>query len=127
MTKGAYFLIIKLGRNRRISVGKLGRLYFKKGYYCYVGSALNNLTKRIERHKSKKKKLRWHIDYFLRYGKIIGVVKIKTNRKIECKLSKKIDRVTDSFIKGFGCCDCKCRSHLYYSKNKPKLKWILKN
>lgn len=119
MAKGAYCLIIKLNKNKRIKIGKLGFINFKKGYYCYIGSALNNLEKRIERHKRKNKKLKWHIDYFLRYEKIVDVIKIKTNKRIECLLSKKIEKIADDKIKNFGCSDCKCSSHLYHFKTNP--------
>lgn len=119
MSIGIYCLIIKLDKGKKIKIGKLGFINFKKGHYCYIGSALNNLEKRIERHKSKNKKLKWHIDYFLGYGKIIRIIKAETNKKIECLLSKKIDKIADDKIKDFGCSDCKCKSHLYYFKSNP--------
>lgn len=119
MVKGIYCLVIKLDNDKRIKIGKLGYTKFKKGYYCYVGSALNNLEKRIQRHKSKSKKIHWHIDHFLKHSKIIDVIKIETNKKIECQLSKKINKKSDSNMKRFGCSDCKCMSHLYYFKNNP--------
>lgn len=121
MSKGVYYLIIKLDRDKRIKIGKLGIINFKKGYYCYVGSALNGLEKRIERHKSKDKKFHWHIDYFLKYGDILDTFIMETNKKIECLLSKKIERISKGSVKGFGCSDCKCSSHLYYfDKNLTK-------
>lgn len=64
--KGSYALICHLGTKKRIKIGALGRFLFLPGCYVYVGSGLNNLNKRIERHLCKNKKLRWHIDYFFR-------------------------------------------------------------
>lgn len=124
MSKGVYCLIINLPKDKTIKIGKLGNILFKKGYYCYVGSALNNLEKRILRHKSKNKKIRWHIDYFLKYGKIIGTIEIKTTKKIECKLSKKVNKLSDTHILKFGCSDCRCNSHLYYFNKNPSKKLI---
>jgi len=66
--RGTYILVLRLTRNSSIKIGRLGKLRFCKGYYCYVGSALGkavNLENRIMRHFSKKKKKRWHIDYLL--------------------------------------------------------------
>jgi len=40
--KGAYCLVIELKKNSSIKIGALGTIKFKKGLYCYVGSALNN-------------------------------------------------------------------------------------
>lgn len=117
--KGVYCLIIWLISNQKIKIGKLGKIDFKRGFYCYVGSGLNNLEKRIERHLGKGKKKRWHIDYFLQTGKIIAVKKIETSKKLECLLGKKIMKIANSNIKGFGCSDCKCKSHLYYFKSNP--------
>lgn len=117
--KGVYCLIIHLNKNRKIKIGKLGKIPFAKGFYCYVGSGLNNLEKRIERHLGKEKKKRWHIDYFLQKGKIVGVEKIETSRKAECLLSKRVGKMANSYVKGFGSSDCKCASHLYYFKSNP--------
>ncbi len=119
MSKGAYCLVMVLGKNKRIEIGKLGKIQFLKGYYCYVGSALNSLEKRIERHKRKEKRLHWHIDHFLKHAKIIDTIKIETDKKVECTISKNIAKIADDTISGFGCSDCKCSSHLYYSKKNP--------
>lgn len=111
MKKGSYFLYIFLSKKKRIRIGKLGILNFKKGNYIYVGSALNNLEKRIARHKRNKKKLHWHIDYLLKHANIKRVKRFYSNKKIECKLARKIKGIP---IKNFGCSDCKCISHLFY-------------
>ena len=55
--------MLTVGRDLRIRVGSLGVIEFKKGYYIYVGSGQTNLEKRIQRHKKKIKKVKWHIDY----------------------------------------------------------------
>jgi Uri superfamily endonuclease len=111
--KGAYILFIFLDQGGIIKAGKR-KFSFDKGYYCYVGSALNNLQKRVERHQRKEKKKFWHIDYFLEHGKIIDVKKIITNKKIECKLADKVKNASDKVIIGFGASDCKCKGHLFY-------------
>ncbi|MBN2423223.1 GIY-YIG nuclease family protein [Candidatus Woesearchaeota archaeon] len=122
MSTGIYALIIKLNSDKNIKIGKKGINFFPKGYYVYVGSALNNLEKRIARHKSKHKKLRWHIDYFQQYAEIIDVKTIQTNKKLECWLSKKIEKISDKLImKGFGSSDCRCRTHLYYFEKNPSI------
>jgi len=43
--KGSYILLIKLDEDKDIQIGKLGNISFKKGYYAYVGSALNGLAR----------------------------------------------------------------------------------
>ena len=61
--KGTYVALFYLSRKRNLEVGSLSHVWFDKGYYLYVGSGMNNVFKRIERHKKKDKKKRWHIDY----------------------------------------------------------------
>lgn len=113
--KGSYFLLIKLKENKIIKIGKLGKIYFKKGFYVYVGSALNGLEARIERHLRSEKKMHWHIDYLLKDAEIIDAFYKETNEDIECAIANKFGEKLES-IKGFGCSDCKCVSHLFYGK-----------
>jgi len=63
--KGIYCLVIDISSNINPKIGALGRVKLKRGTYVYVGSAQNNLKKRIQRHFSNNKKIRWHIDYLL--------------------------------------------------------------
>ena len=115
MMKGSYILLIKLKENKTIKVGKLGKLFFKKGFYVYIGSAMNNLDKRINRHISKDKKFHWHIDYFLQNAEILEAYFKENTIKEECKLANMFKEKLEE-IPGFGCSDCKCTSHLFYWK-----------
>lgn len=118
--KGCYCLIIKLNKKSTIKIGKkLGKIEFKKGYYVYVGSAMNSLESRIKRHLSDEKKLHWHVDYLLKKSEITDVIYTESERKIECDLSQSISEKSKG-VKDFGCSDCKCESHLYYFKNRKE-------
>jgi Uri superfamily endonuclease len=110
-----YCLIIKLDKSSKISVGKLGKLDFNKGYYVYVGSALNSINARIKRHLKKEKKLFWHIDYLLNssHASISEVIFEDSAQKWECNIAVQISKKGVN-IKNFGCSDCKCDSHLFY-------------
>ena len=105
-----------------IIVGKLGKIKFEKGYYTYVGSAQNNLEKRIERHFKKEKKKFWHIDYLLENPsvEIKEVLSKKANKAEECKIAREIEKFGIP-IKNFGCSDCNCKSHLFRIENIEKL------
>ena len=120
MNKGIYCLLIYLEKEQSIRIGNK-KTIFPKGYYCYVGSALNNLQKRIERHKSKNKKKHWHIDYFLEKAKILDVKTLKTKKRKECWLSNEIKSFKGrTIMKKFGSTDCNCETHLYYFQKNPK-------
>ena len=112
-------LVIKNDETTKIKIGKLGRLDFKKGYYVYVGSAMNGLESRLKRHLSNKKKMHWHVDYLLKKSEITDIIYNESEKKIECELSQYISSKTSN-IEGFGCSDCECDSHLYYFKNKKE-------
>ncbi|MEM3442393.1 MAG: GIY-YIG nuclease family protein [Candidatus Bathyarchaeia archaeon] len=114
MKKGIYVLIISLCKNIEIEVGALGNINFKRGLYAYVGSAQNNLEKRLNRHLNKFKKKFWHIDYFLadEHAKIVKVFYKSAEKPWECHIAKIVcDRGIP--IKGFGSSDCHCKSHLF--------------
>jgi len=112
-------LVIELKKNSSIKIGALGTIKFKKGLYCYVGSALNNLKKRVRRHLSKNKKLHWHIVYFL-MNKNTSIKKVfykQSNKKEECRIARFISKNSISSVPKFGCSDCNCKSHLFMIEN----------
>jgi len=58
---------------------------------------------------------------------VIGV--FKTDKFAECELNKKVFSLCDckAIAKGFGSSDCKCRSHLAYTKEISKLRDFFKD
>jgi len=118
--KGTYVLIMKLSEGKVIKVGHLGAIYFPKGFYAYVGSALNGIESRIKRHLSSDKKPFWHIDYLLEHALIVSTIMSETDKKIECNIAINLAKTLPS-IPGFGCSDCKCKSHLYFERNRQVL------
>lgn len=122
-----YILILKLKRNLSIEVGRLGFINFKRGFYIYIGSAKRNINSRIERHLNKEKKLHWHIDYLTKNKNFeIKLIYLIENYE-ECQISKIFNQNNFLFIKNFGSSDCKCESHLFYSKNLKEIKTLLKS
>jgi Uri superfamily endonuclease len=120
MDKGAYCLVMRLDDEKEITVGKKPPARFPEGFYCYVGSAMNGLSKRIGRHLSREKRAHWHIDWFLEHADIVDVKRIESKRKVECGLSKDVEALSDgSPMKGFGSSDCMCRSHLHHFREDP--------
>ena len=121
--KGTYCILMRLNSDAVITVGKLGKIKFQKGYYVYVGSAFNSLMARIKRHLSSDKKLHWHIDYLLSHKdvEVADILYVVDDNKWECELARKIaDNAME--IENFGCSDCKCHSHLFYFKELDDLK-----
>lgn len=124
--KGSYLLVLEVDRVRHITIGRLGSIEFKPGYYAYAGSALNNLERRIERHYRSEKKLFWHIDYLLENAMILKDYKIESPHKLECAFARSLSRKMEP-VPGFGCSDCSCRSHLYFHANEYTMKRYIEN
>lgn len=110
--KGTYLLVLELQNGTSLQVGNLGWVDFHKGCYVYVGSALNGLEQRIQRHLRKEKKIHWHIDYLLPYTMVMDVFYKEDTRKEECKIAEVFEKNFFG-IPGFGCSDCSCNSHLF--------------
>ncbi|MEN3190026.1 MAG: GIY-YIG nuclease family protein [Atribacterota bacterium] len=123
-----YVLVIEISKDFEIIVGKLGKVFFKKGNYIYIGSAKACLEARLRRHLKKDKKSFWHIDYLLKSKKTKILQIWIIDKKMECQTAEVFcqDPTTEIIKKGFGSSDCKCVSHLFYIKNKELLKNILK-
>ena len=122
LTKGIYILAMQLVGERTITVGRLGTFNFPPGYYIYVGSAMSGFAGRINRHLKRKKRMRWHIDYFLEVADLLWVDLYETEDTTdECRLCSQVAQLEGATIVAdrFGASDCKCKSHLYFFKNLP--------
>lgn len=120
--KGIYALCIIVDSDICIKVGALGNIFFQRGLYVYVGSALNSMDPRLLRHLSKSEgnigKIHWHIDYLL-INDSVSITNIfvkETLEKEECVLADFVGRYGVS-IHNFGSSDCDCDGHLFKVKN----------
>jgi Uri superfamily endonuclease len=113
--QGLYALQIRLKEGQEITVGALGKGYFPRGIYVYIGSAQKGLQARIKRHLARHKRLFWHIDYLLEKAEVIGVKSLPGTKEDECRLSEEMSQCGGRMVmKGFGSSDCSCPTHLYY-------------
>jgi len=117
--RGSYLLILNLKRDRRIDVGKLGTVVFRKGFYIYVGSAMANLTKRMSRHRHLRKRHRWHIDELRAVTQFHSVLPIRSSERIECQVAKAMSEIVEWSVPRFGSTDCSCDSHLFGMSADP--------
>jgi Uri superfamily endonuclease len=133
--EAAYLLFLKAGRPVKVRVGSLGLLSLPAGYYVYAGSAVGpgGVKARVGRHlrlaRLKAGKVRWHIDYLLTDPNVAAFEswnfeswKIENHGRIECVVSKEIEKVSDLTVTGFGSSDCRlgCRGHLHYFRRDPR-------
>lgn len=110
--KGTYILVFNLPEID-VNIGALGLLHFSEGTYCYVGSAMNGLDQRINRHLSMEKKIHWHIDRLTMICTKMSAYESALGQT-ECDLSEFVLKCGGKRVaKGFGCSDCKCETHLF--------------
>jgi sugar fermentation stimulation protein A len=116
---GCYIVILYLERETEITIGELGNISFRKGYYLYVGSAKKALTKRLGRHQRSRKNFFWHIDYLREKASFRKGLPIRTSEDIECALAAGLEKIADWSTPRFGCSDCSCKSHLFGMDEDP--------
>jgi len=122
---GIYTLVLYMSRALEIQIASLGVLEFAPGYYCYTGSARGpGGLKRVDRHiqvlLGQKKTRRWHIDYLLPHTSFLQAFVTRTTLDLECQIAARIgERLVP--VRGFGCTDCCCISHLHYSDDLPRM------
>lgn len=113
--RGIYLLIIDSNYPIEVEVGALGDIGFHEGRYIYVGSAQNGVEKRVERHLRDDKRKHWHIDHLLEEAQVKEVMGYGEKKKGECRTAA-ILKEKFSPVEDFGCSDCRCDSHLFYSE-----------
>ncbi len=124
LTTGAYVLLISVDAPVSITIGKIGPVDFKAGWYTYVGSALGktatSLHHRLRRHfaPATQKRMHWHVDYLLASPdcKIAGAIMVPSLNKIECRVASVIGLMGGRpWGSRFGASDCSnCASHLHF-------------
>ncbi|MGE5173462.1 MAG: DNA/RNA nuclease SfsA [Betaproteobacteria bacterium] len=117
--RGSYIIILRLRTDRRLRIGGLGEVRFRKGYYLYVGSAIANLTQRIGRHRKVIKKHHWHIDYLRAVADFHAALPVRASDNLECEIATALGSAVEWTIPGFGSSDCDCDSHLFGMAEDP--------
>ena len=117
--RGAYLLVLRLERPRSVEVGGLGRIAFEPGYYVYVGSAMQYLTARIDRHLRRRKTMQWHIDYLLDAADRVRALPIRTSQRIEQSVAGALAGVMAPGPAGFGASDSPLPTHLFFGGTDP--------
>ncbi len=114
-------LIVYLQTATTIQAGSLSKRSFPAGYYAYVGSAMGGLIPRLRRHLRKDKTPRWHIDYLTKKTSISSIIISESTLRVECNIAKALEPQY-ACVSGFGCSDCRCRSHLFFTPRKEEMK-----
>jgi|YelNatPaOPRAMG01_1025707.scaffolds.fasta_scaffold342228_1 sugar fermentation stimulation protein A len=117
--KGSYLLILRLNKPKNIQIGRLGIIFFKKGFYIYVGSAMRGLSYRVKRHIGLKKVKHWHIDKLRQEALFCYAFTVHSSIRVECKLADALSKITQWKVNRFGSSDCECETHLFGMSEDP--------
>lgn len=118
MSGGLYVLLLKLNIALTLRVGALGEVTLPAGDYLYVGSARRGLRARIDRHRRREKRVRWHVDYLTTHSgcDLLDVLAFSDSAATECEVLRIVAAATDATAPapGFGASDCRsgCPAHL---------------
>ena len=127
---GTYALILEAGTGFKITVGKLGPLAGKPGYYVYVGSAFGpgGVNARLKHHRQIARKPHWHIDYLGLELSFNEVWYTHDDQKRECEWVSVLTGMKGALtpFPGFGASDCTCPTHLVFFKSRPSFQGFRK-
>lgn len=118
--QGSYLVVLELDEALTLHTGALGPVRYPRGFYVYVGSAMANLAKRIERHRRKRKRFHWHIDHLRDRARFVDALPIRASERLECELADAVRALARWSPPGFGSSDCACESHLFGFARDPR-------
>ena len=94
------------------------------GYYIYVGSAFGpgGVLSRVSRHCRKAKSKNWHIDYLREFATPISIWYSNAPVHLEHRWAEALAKMKHTTpVLGFGCSDCRCEAHLFFTAMEPEL------
>lgn len=119
---GTYLLLFTAKEPHTLQVGRLGVIELSQGYYCYIGSAFGpgGIRARVRHHAKISPRPHWHLDYVRPVMSLLEVW-YRYEAHSEHRWAKRLSKVMDMPMAGFGASDCRCQSHFFYAAHKPDL------
>lgn len=119
--RGSYLIVLHLPVEQTIAVGALGTRTFPAGYYVYVGSAMQALSRRVARHRVRRRRRKhWHIDYFREVAEYVATYAMREPRRREFDIVNAVGAIAEEAIAAFGSSDSPHPSHLFRFNDDPR-------
>lgn len=121
---GTYVMVLRSRSSSCVEVGRWGLLDIHPGYYLYVGSAFGpgGVRSRVLRHCRESKAKHWHIDYLRELATPVTIWYSHATVHLEHNWAEALNGIKDIMpITGFGCTDCKCATHLFFTLKTPDI------
>ena len=123
---GTYALILVATDSRCLSIGRLGSLALRPGWYVYVGSAFGpgGLRARLAHHRKLAARPHWHADYLRLHATLERVWYTYDPARREHEWASVLLQLPGAEVplSGFGASDCRCTSHLFRFGRPPSLR-----
>ena len=123
---GTYALILFCFREKRVQIGKLGRLQLRRGFYVYVGSALGpgGVRARVAHHQKDSQRPHWHIDYLGPQTRLDRIWYSHDRVRREHQWARVVSALRGASVPvaGFGSSDCHCMTHLFFFTRRPSFR-----
>ncbi len=120
---GTYVLHLELRSEKRLTVGKLGPIWFGSGRYAYVGRAFGpgGLAARLAHHLRVSASPHWHIDWLRPHAVVQEIWYARTAPSDEHEWALALAQIRGATrpARGFGSSDCACRAHLIHFTRAP--------
>lgn len=126
---GTYVLVLRSDGRDNVRIGRWGLLSLRPGWYLYVGSAFGpgGVRARVSRHCRIDKAMHWHIDYLRAFCELEDVCYSHARERLEHRWAASFAGMSAmQAVDGFGCSDCDCEAHLFFSARRPGLASLCK-
>ena len=122
--KGTYALALFCSQNSLLKVGRRREMHVEAGFYVYIGSAFGSggLSARLSRHFRHAKSKHWHIDYLREITTPLFAWVSYAPIRLEHRWAEQVSKQPAfTAIPRFGCSDCRCLSHLFFTASEANL------
>lgn len=122
---GTYVYVFHLHRAAVLRIGRLETFWFPAGYFAYVGSAINGVKHRTDRHRDPNAPKKWNIDHLKDAATPVELWWSESMDKLECHWAMNLAMMSQFSCPalGFGSNDCKtCPAHLFHSAQRPSIR-----
>jgi len=120
---GSYLLVLHLPRDENLTLNGSGSLFFRKGYYVYVGSAQSGLTRHLQSARRKpgagNNRRNTALDDLKAVADKQLVIPIRTTESLEAELTEALSRIADWSVPGFNAPEDAGPSNLFGMSEPP--------
>lgn len=117
--RGSYIIMLSIAVDAIITMGNLGEVSFRHGYYLYVDTAREELSKRVKRHLNYNKAVHGVIDHLRNCAAGCVAIPIRSSVPLGHEIAAAVEAIADATLPFGGSSDRLRASYLYYFTDNP--------